>query len=96
MLSRLKSTKFANWYNEFCSAITIFMGAVSIALLAIIVVNVTIQSAFLNTVIAIAFTMFAISKLLEICFSNDTSRKTIIYNYILFVLYIGCIIINFV
>lgn len=94
MLSRLKLTKFANWYNKYNLAISMFMGAISLVLLAIIVVNVTIQSAFLNTVIAIAFIMFAISKLLEICFSNDTSRKTIIYNYILFVLYIGCIIIN--
>lgn len=94
MLKRLKSSKFANWYNKFCSVITIFMGAISIALLAIIVVNVTIQSAFLNAVIAIAFTMFAISKLLEICFSNDTSRKTIIYNYILLVSYILCILMN--
>lgn len=96
MLKHLKSSKFANWYNKYNLAISMFIGAIAIALLAIIVVNVTIQSAFLNTVIAIAFTMFAISKLLEICFSNDTSRKTKMYNYILFALYILCIIINLI
>lgn len=96
MLKHLKSSKFANWYNKYNLAISIFMGAISIALLAIIVVNVTIQSAFLNTVIAIVFAILAILKLLEICFSNDTSRKTKTYNYILFVLYIGCIIINLI
>lgn len=94
MLKRLKSSKFANWYNKYNLAISMFISAIAIALLAIIVVNVTIQSAFLNTVIAIAFTMFAISKLLEICFSNSESRKSTIFNYVLLVSYILCILIN--
>lgn len=96
MLKHLKSSKFANWYNENILAIAMFMGAISLVLLAIIIVNITLQNVFLTTVTAIVFAILAILKLLEICFSNDTSRKTKTYNYILFVLYIGCIIINLI
>lgn len=93
MLKRLKSTKFATWYNEYHFAIVTAESVILTALFTIMVIVIMIKSVFLSTIIAIAFSIIAILKLFEICFSNDNSRKTTIYNYVLFVLYILCTII---
>ncbi len=94
MLNRLKSTKFSTWYNKHDLMIVIFTSFISIALFAIIVVNIALKNSFLYTFIAIAFAILAILKLLEICFTSSKPYWITTFNCILLALYIMCVILN--